>query len=166
MQREYFRTNREYYRRLSKNHLARPEKLCTRIWLSLNRRTVNGNNPCPVGSNKRYIVQGVRLDISRVELLELIKSEWEAIRMMERPSIDRIDSNGHYSVGNIRFIPFRLNCSLTKTRKLSDNDRAQIHAAFIGGRAASELAKHYGVRPGTIREAIRKVDPYFKFKGR
>jgi hypothetical protein len=45
-----------------------------------------------------------------------VKTLWERDRgdLMERPSLDRIDPAGHYSLANCRFIEFNLNSRLAR----------------------------------------------------
>jgi hypothetical protein len=91
------------------------------LWHSLNTRTINGKNPNWKNNNikKNYLNKGIRLEITREQLLQKITEDWIKINNMwnnnKKPSIDRIDSNGHYELGNIQFISMKEN--IHKTNK-------------------------------------------------
>lgn len=71
------------------------------------------NNP-NTGNYKYYGAKGVKAIINKDQL----KFLWFRDRAynMEKPSIDRIDNNGHYTINNCRFIELSENCN--KDRKI------------------------------------------------
>jgi hypothetical protein len=77
-------------------------------WSGINRRTVNGAYP---ERNKRtscYLDSGVRLEMTKEEFKIWCFDRKDIIENMYKnniiPSIDRIDTNGHYSIDNIQII--------------------------------------------------------------
>lgn len=57
---------------------------------------------------KYYGGKGIKSDLTLDDLRFLY--ERDHAHLLERPSIDRIDPNGNYSVGNCRFIEYLQNC--------------------------------------------------------
>ena len=94
-------------------------------WHHLNLRTINGSHP---GHNDRriswYLDKGVRLEMTRDEFAAWCAEQWPLIQQVrasgEVVSLDRIDSDGHYSLDNIRIL------------SLSENSR-------LGGRRGREM---------------------------
>lgn len=87
-------------------------------WKEMNRRTVNGqaaNTPHNRIKNASYFRKGIMLLISREEFRNFCTDNWDTIKLLyesgKTPSIDRIDSNGHYELGNIRILDKRDNSS-------------------------------------------------------
>lgn len=86
-----------------------------KLWGSLNSRTENGSHPNRNNRRTRsYIEHGIRLEMTRNELAEVICSNWSVIQEIFNagsvPSIDRWpDTDGHYTLGNVRFIPLKDN---------------------------------------------------------
>jgi hypothetical protein len=70
-------------------------------WNNIKKRTVNYN---PDPRNKSYIKKGIELQMSKEEFYAWCDLNWEVIRTMKKPSIDRIDSNLHYSLDNIQVL--------------------------------------------------------------
>lgn len=101
-----------------------------RTWTGINARTVNGlyadnNNK----SNVHYLKRGILLKFERAEYKEWCFKQREAFLLMlqrgERPSIDRIDSSGHYSLSNLRIVPLKTNS------KAGNAERIRLkHLAF------------------------------------
>ena len=78
-------------------------------WNAMNARTVNGTSPrweCKGASI--YLRKGIRLEMTKEEFYGWCLSNWHyAIKLQKQnliPSIDRIDSNKHYSLDNIQII--------------------------------------------------------------
>jgi hypothetical protein len=83
-------------------------------WSNLNCRTINGSSPQWGHPNiKRFLEKGVRLEINKEDFYEWCSKHEKLILSLytenSSPSIDRIDSNLHYSLDNIRVIPWREN---------------------------------------------------------
>ena len=74
------------------------------VWTLLNLRCSNGKYHNMRTKDKCKVYENILLFFSRDELEKFITDNWEYIKNLNRPSIDRIDSSGHYSLENIRFI--------------------------------------------------------------
>ena len=106
-----------------KNHYYHtPGGFATRKWNQINKRTINGSSPhwgCK--SHRHYLNKGIKLLITKNELKQFVTDNWSKITAMwekgQTPSIDRIDSDGHYSLDNIQFIPLRENCRRAGNQK-------------------------------------------------
>jgi hypothetical protein len=112
---EYAKTHKEKIAIRTANHHKTISGFVTRIWNGINNRTVNGSHPNYKNKiSRRYIERGIRLEITRKELKAKVLESWPVISAIWTnggiPSIDRIDSNGHYSAQNIQFIPLSENC--------------------------------------------------------
>lgn len=132
----YRLANLEWYRENQRQYRARPaakrrareretslKRMVTRWWGSLNRRTVNGTHPLwDYKIHRKYLVRGIRLEITRDELVSLVTKNWPQITAMlangEKPSIDRINPDGHYSLDNIQFISLKRNCGQVRHSKI------------------------------------------------
>ena len=98
-------------------------KFVTSRWSKINTRTINGLYPdynCPKAAN--YFANGIMVLCNKVEFelwcLSQAQHILNLINSGETPSIDRIDSTGHYSLENMRII------SMTEQRKktLAENN--------------------------------------------
>lgn len=83
-------------------------------WHNINRRTVNGNYPTPqFYAAGKFLERGTRLEFTREEFTAwCLRRRDTLLRMFtatDKPSIDRIDPDGHYNLSNIRLMPFREN---------------------------------------------------------
>jgi hypothetical protein len=113
----YYIKNKDKKLLQGKNYSRTLEGFTNRLWISLNNRTINGSNPKwnNKSTKKYYLDKGIRLDITKEQLLQKITDNWNLIQDIrktgQRPSLDRIDSNGHYELGNIRFITGNKNSS-------------------------------------------------------
>lgn len=68
----------------------------------------------------RYGGRGIRCLLSKADVLALY--ERDAGHLLDRPSLDRIDPNGHYSLENCRFIEWSENIA-TSHKNLKNYDR-------------------------------------------
>ncbi len=72
-------------------------------WTAINQRCNNPNNP----KYKRYGGRGIKVKITKADLQFLWYRDLAV--MMKRPSIDRINNNGHYTLKNCRYIELGAN---------------------------------------------------------
>lgn len=84
-------------------------------WGALNSRTVNGSHPNWVNPQHLvYLRAGTELRMTREEFMGWCETRAAQIEQMYRdglrPSLDRIDSLGHYSLDNIQLLPLSENC--------------------------------------------------------
>ena len=83
-------------------------------WKALNKRTVNGKQShiC-LKKNPSYYRKGIELRLTREEFNTFCEDNWDLIKSLylqnKRPSIDRIDSDGHYELNNMRILDLSLN---------------------------------------------------------
>jgi len=94
-----------------------------RRWNLLNGRTVNGYKAANNTNikNLQYINKGIELRITKDEFYEWCNAQWDLIDSIyksgEKPTIDRINSNGHYELSNMRIISMSENLARRKWRK-------------------------------------------------
>lgn len=94
-------------------------RLRTRMWNNINHRTINGKYP---DWNNRgtsaYLRKGIMLKLSREEFNAWFSRQHASILKLwedgEKPSIDRIDPQGHYQLDNIQIISLRENMQKAK----------------------------------------------------
>lgn len=114
---------------------------CKRCWLIINwhniKRRVNilyKTNPRKYGCYKN-----IELKITKKDYVEWgLKSLPDNLK---QPSIDRIDSNGHYEFGNIRWIEFRDNYAPLQ-KGLPENKKKCSHCAETLDRTESNWFYH------------------------
>jgi len=85
-----------------------------RTWHGINARTVNGLRPDWKSiSHSRYLRKGIEIRFTYPEVITwIMRRKHTIIKLIaqdEIPSIDRIDSNGHYELPNMRIISLRKN---------------------------------------------------------
>jgi len=91
------------------------------------------------------IYKDVKLTISRQEMIEFVLKNWKHYLSIHTywvqngctwhltPSIDRIDTYGHYSLDNIQFIPLGENSKKRKTNILYKGETATEASHRLGG---------------------------------
>jgi hypothetical protein len=126
VRKKYCRTHKKKISKYATGYRLSKSGFTSNLWSRLNRRTVNGSNP-----NLRldsceylyYIARGIRLEFTRQELENFVEANWATILKIrsqkQRVSIDRIDSDKHYSLDNIRFISTNENSSRVAARRKS-----------------------------------------------
>jgi hypothetical protein len=136
--REYYVGHLQEYTRRSKEHRRAISGTWRcffyRTWGGINARTTNGSNPRPdIPNIRRYLDKGIRLEMTREEYRSWCESQADLIARMYaeaeakgdpmlRPSIDRIDSDGHYALGNVQVISRRDNCSKGKSKEIDERE--------------------------------------------
>jgi hypothetical protein len=91
-----------------------PTIWANKAWHRLNQRTVNGSHPrWQDARHAIYLRKGVELRITEEELRAIVEANWPRMQAMydagEKPSVDRVDPEGHYEPSNIRIITARQN---------------------------------------------------------
>lgn len=98
-------------------------------WNTINQRTINGkyaNQPSVTRNpqNMSYFKKNIRIDVSQEDFFDFCSdNEQKILQMMVdglRPSIDRIDVDGHYTLENIQIISLAENLSKDRMRKRED----------------------------------------------
>lgn len=124
-------------------------------WRNINRRTVNGTTPLWNDVNhQRYLNKGILNKLSRAEFEAFCDQNEGVILALwqegETPTVDRIDSNGHYELENIRILSKRHNSFLAQERK----QKAVIMTYPDGTEklfpSMMEASRQTGVRQGNI----------------
>lgn len=99
-------------------------------------------------SYPRYGGRGIKCLLSANEIMVLWKRD--VVKGMVKPSIDRINPDGHYEFKNCRFIAFSENVSRQRhVRKLKYEDILYIRANYKHG-MGPELGRKYNVTAKTI----------------
>lgn len=102
-------------------------------WLNLNTRCGKYTHLQTKEKCKTY--ESIKLEFSRIEFKEWCLKHENEILSLNRPSIDRLDSNGNYSLENIQVI------------ELSENiKKRRRHNAYLNGKKSN---KKRGIREGT-----------------
>lgn len=84
-------------------------------WTNINTRAKNGKYR--IVSNKNTCYDNVIINFTREEFKNYCLENKDYILSLNNPSLDRIDSNGNYSLDNIQFIELKENIR----RKKKDN---------------------------------------------
>lgn len=92
-----------------------------RTWDAINRRTVNGSHPFYEDVNHLfYIKKGIKLEMSKGDFYSFCDKNKERILGYYQkgitPSINRIDSDGHYRVDNLEIISAKINNQLGRDK--------------------------------------------------
>lgn len=111
---EYYQRHKEVLKAKCRAYRLTPMGWAVNAWARLNNRTVNGAKPYWSSLSHRYYLEhGVRLDMSKAKFYAWVLAHWaEAEAILKNggiPSVDRVDSSGHYAISNIRIIENRLN---------------------------------------------------------
>lgn len=96
------------------------------------------------------------VEISQADFIDMVKKEWPKILSMNQPSVDRIDNNQNYKIGNIAFVEHTVNSGKDKAIKV----RVDGIGVFESMAKASEAL---GVTKNSIFLAIKRQG---KCKGR
>jgi hypothetical protein len=90
-------------------------KFKVRTWEGINARTINGQYPYPKNPKvkKNYLDKGIELRMGKEEYfswvdgsIPILEKLWEEGKV---PSIDRVDSSGHYEIANLQIIDRTIN---------------------------------------------------------
>lgn len=129
----------------------------TKEWKALKNARVRCTYPA-YKSFHRYGGRGIQYKIK--DLLELISDIWFAPTLEH--TIDRINGDGHYEVGNLRWATrsvqnrachppnLYLKGSTNPTASLDESKVRQIRAMLQEGHTQREVAKKFGVHQATI----------------
>ena len=111
---------------------------------------------CNNKNNLRYKDYGGR-GIKLLLTIEDIKKAWirDKASKMKRPSIDRIDNDGHYEPKNIRFIERSENTQKRRNIKLSYKHIPEIIELYKKGHSFASIARKYGLFYTTISKVVR-----------
>lgn len=107
------------------------KQFITTTWSNLQRRTVNGKRP--EWTNRRmvrdYLSKGIEIRMTRQEFAAWCHERRDLIMKLktisDSPSVDRIDSRGHYEASNMRII------SWNENRRLAAHARKAEVNAYI-----------------------------------
>lgn len=94
-----------------------------RYWTTMNQRTVNGRGPQLTKRNKVYFERGIRLEFSKLEFCKWVSDHWKEFEDIYKsgrtPSIDRINSLGHYSLDNLQVIDLKENMAKDRRKPVT-----------------------------------------------
>lgn len=141
-------------------------------WGSMNCRAINGTNFQE--RNVSYRRKGIRLEMTKATFYEFCDTQKELIlsyyRQGDTPSIDRVDNNGHYCLGNIRVISLRENIRLasiepanlkariagrmkTNYKRIKAYDTRKRYTAFFRSRMAAAI--YFDLNPMSISRLLK-----------
>ena len=109
--------------RRKKSFAFKPRDKFSEIWHNIKQRCNNPNNP----SYKYYGGRKIGFLITQEDIIRL----WfrDNASSMKRPSIDRIDNNGHYTYQNCRFI--ELSNNIKKSNLDRKSSRKVVNYLFL-----------------------------------
>lgn len=111
---------------------------------SIKQRCNNKNN----NSYKTYGSRGIKNFLTLEDIIYLMKRD--CYDSMERPTIDRIDNNGHYTLENCRFIEKSENSAKDKRKPINQYDlNGKLLRKFI---SISDANRYLKVKNSHIQE--------------
>lgn len=99
-------------------------------WSNLQRRTINGARPEWTSRNmvRDYLSKGIELRMTRNEFAYWCHGQRDKILSLisdsDSPSVDRLDSRGHYELTNMRIISWTLNRQIAASERRNSVNRA------------------------------------------
>ncbi len=98
---------------------------------------------CNSDKNSYYFKKGIKNFLTILNLKRL----WfrDKAYLLKKPSIDRLDFRGNYTLDNCRFIEKRFNSAIKKTNKLNFSIAQQIRKQLMEGKNTVQLGKEYKV---------------------
>lgn len=138
--------------KMAKKAVVQRKKRPDEIWIENNPWAVSyraAKQRCENKNHKRYSWYGGK-GIKLLMNISDFKYLWfrDQAYMLERPSIDRIDPDGHYEIKNCRYIELSENA--TRSRKTKKTHCLRGHPAYIfkknGLRVCSECMKIHNAR--------------------
>lgn len=88
------------------------------VWTNINIRAANGLYRKERSDNKNNVYENINILFTRKEFKDWCFLNKDVILSLKRPSIDRINNKGHYSLDNIRFIEL---CENIRRKNLGNN---------------------------------------------
>lgn len=134
-------------------------------WCTINQRTINGEYATGLAASKNpqqqsYLKQGIKIEISKEDFYDFCSdNEQKILEMMnngERPSIDRIDIKGDYTLENIQVIPLMKN--LTKDRAGNPSESRVGDPMVRLGNRKVYLATHPDTKDIRFSDKLLEVD--------
>ena len=132
-------------------------------WNGLNARTVNGSHPGKDKAKRKYLERGIRLEMTKPEFYFWCDSQSELILKLkannERPSLDRIKDDGHYTIDNIRILSLGDNSRLGSIKGRAKSIEASSRPVIVVNQrtheciwysSAAEASRGTGISKATI----------------
>jgi hypothetical protein len=120
------------------------------VWFNMINRCYNKDNP----SYKNYGGRGIRVCKEWKNSFDKY-FDWIIENLGQKPSdghtLDRIDNNGSYKPGNVRWATWEIQAKNKRGKKLDIKKANKIRKSRL---SKYELAKKYNVSPETIRRII------------
>jgi hypothetical protein len=155
-QKEYYRAyGRRPEVRERRNRRAREKRKTLEGWASVKYREMK----CRCGKRKYY--KNVKVLLSKEEFIDIVKKS--NFKQLNEPSVDRIDSSGHYELGNIQIIEKRENDGRASRKHFG----CAIDGCDNPHSSRGFCMKHYTryVRRGTLQDMKRFGDRLHSCKG-
>lgn len=126
------------FRKAPRTDEQRLKRFIRMTWRNIQLHTVNGAGKAKASHAASYFRKGIRVEFNYPEFKAWCESQRDVIlnlyTLNDKPSIDRIDSSGHYAFGNIRILSHSENCrggSASRrdalTKKLNEMNRTCEH---------------------------------------
>lgn len=127
-------------------------------WHKINARTVNGANPDTKSrGSAHYVNLGIKIKFTRTEFNEWCERNRDVILKLIKeghtPSVDRINSEGHYALDNMRIISLKENIAagVAKRNRLRSEKLANQYppkpCAYCGKLMYRNPRKGRGIEP-------------------
>ena len=142
---------KEWSKNYSQKHLWRKIHPWKQSLSSAKQRCNNKNH----NRYKYYGGRGIKVLLTNEEI-EFIWHRDKA-HLLKDPTIDRIDNNGNYDIGNCRFIERSENTSNAQINvRLTENDRIKIRTERLSGKTYKSLSNQFGIAIETIKRIIKR----------